>query len=171
GDDLLFFGRIHPDKGTARAIEVAAAAGRRLVIAGIIQDQRYFERAVAPHIDGDAVRYVGPVLAADRTAVLGRAHALLHLIDFDEPFGYSVVEAMACGTPVIAHDRGSMAELVTAGSGFLVDGVEEAVTAVDAAGSLDRQAIRAATVGRFDRATMVAKYVAVYRDVLAGRDR
>ncbi|MET0325328.1 MAG: glycosyltransferase, partial [Ilumatobacteraceae bacterium] len=165
------FGRIHPDKGTARAIDVAARAGRRLVIAGIVQDERYFRDEVEPHVDGDRVRYVGPVGGDERAGVLAEAHALLHLIGFDEPFGYSVVEAMACGTPVIAHDRGSMAELVTAGSGFLVDGVEEAVTAVDAAGSLDRQAIRAATVGRFDRATMVAKYVAVYRDVLAGRDR
>ena len=128
GDHLLFFGRIHPDKGTATAIDVAARAGRRLVIAGIIHDQRYYDEQVAPHVDGDTVRYIGPVTAADRSAVLGAAHALLHLIDFDEPFGYSVVEALACGTPVIAHRRGSMPELITDGvTGFLVDGTEEAV--------------------------------------------
>ena len=112
GEHLLFFGRIHPDKGTAAAIEVAARAGRRLVIAGIVQDEDYFRAEVEPHLDGDRVRYVGPVDAAERSAVLGHAYALLHLIDFDEPFGYSVVEAMAAGTPVIAFRRGSMAELV-----------------------------------------------------------
>jgi glycosyltransferase involved in cell wall biosynthesis len=170
GEHLLFFGRIHPDKGTAAAIEVARRAGRRLVIAGIIHDQQYFDELVAPHVDGDRVSYIGPVGAADRSRVLGSAHALLHLIDFDEPFGYSVVEAMACGTPVIAHARGSMPELITDGAtGFLVAGVDDAVRSVDLAGALDRGAIRAATVARFDRAVMVARYVDVYRSVLADR--
>ena len=97
---LLFFGRIHPDKGTADAIEVARRTGLPLVIAGIIQDQRYFDEVVAPSVDGVQVRYVGAVGPELRPAVLGGAVALLHLIDFDEPFGFSVVEAMACGTPV-----------------------------------------------------------------------
>ena len=168
GDHLLFFGRIHPDKGTAHAIDVAARAGRRLDIAGIIHDQRYFDEQVAPHVDGDRVRYLGPVAAADRSAVLGSAHALLHLIDFDEPFGYSVVEAMACGTPVIAHARGSMPELITeALTGFLVDSGDGAVRAVEAAGNLDRAGIRAATVERFGRDVMIQRYVDVYRRVLA----
>ncbi len=169
GEHLLFFGRIHPDKGVAHAIEVAARAGRRLDIAGIIHDQPYFDRHVAPHLDGERVRYLGPIGAAARSATLGAAHALLHLIDFDEPFGYSVVEAMACGTPVIAHRRGSMPELITHGvTGYLVDDAAQAVHAVDAAAGLDRAAIRAATVARFDRATMVARYVDVYRSILAG---
>ncbi len=99
GEHLLFFGRIHPEKGTTHAIEVARRTGRRLDIAGIIQDEQYFRDQVEPHIDGDLVRYLGPVSAAERADVLGGAHALLHLIDFDEPFGFSVVEAMACGTP------------------------------------------------------------------------
>ena len=168
-DDLLFFGRIHPDKGTGTAIEVAARSGRRLLIAGIIQDQTYFDEVVAPHIDGDRVRYVGPVVTADRAAVLGRAHAMLHLIDFDEPFGFSVAEAMACGTPVIAFDRGSMAELIDDGTtGVVVEDTDAAVAAVDRVGSLDRTAIRAATVGRFSRARMVDQYVAVYREMLKG---
>lgn len=169
GDHLLFFGRIHPDKGTASAIEVAARSGRRLVIAGIIHDQRYFDVEVAPHIDGDRVQFLGPVGAADRSAVLGAAHALLHLIDFDEPFGYSVAEALACGTPVIAHRRGSMPELIDDGvTGYLVEDADGATDAVDAAGSLDRSAIRASAIERFSRAVMIDRYVEVYRSVLAG---
>jgi glycosyltransferase involved in cell wall biosynthesis len=145
------FGRIHPDKGTAGAIEVAARANRRLIIAGIVQDERYFNEEIAPHIDGDAVQYLGPVAAADRVTVLGGAHALLHLIEFPEPFGYSVVEAMACGTPVIAHNRGSMDELITDGlTGFLVDDIDSSVSVVNTAAALDRSVIRELTVARFD---------------------
>jgi glycosyltransferase involved in cell wall biosynthesis len=170
GDHLLFFGRIHPDKGTAQAIEVARRAGRTLVIAGIIQDERYFRSEVEPHIDGHRVRYVGPIGADDRVAALGGAHALLHLIDFDEPFGYSVAEAMACGTPVIAFDRGSMAELIVDGTtGFIVHSLEDAVDAVERADALDRPAIRASAVERFAREAMVERYVEVYERVLAER--
>jgi glycosyltransferase involved in cell wall biosynthesis len=170
GEHLLFFGRIHPDKGTAEAIEVARRAGRRLVIAGIVQDERYFRDEVVPYIDGDRVRFVGPVVAAERAEVLGGAHALLHLIDFDEPFGYSVVEALACGTPVIAYARGSMSELIDEGTtGFLVGDVGGATDAVGRVERLDRDGIRASAVKRFDRATMVEQYVAVYDAVLAGR--
>jgi glycosyltransferase involved in cell wall biosynthesis len=172
GEDLVFFGRIHPDKGTAEAIEVAHQTGRRLVIAGIVQDQRYFDEEVAPHLDGEQVRFVGPVSASDRAEFLGGAHALLHLIDFDEPFGYSVVEALACGTPVIAYDRGSMSELIDHGStGFIVDDLSGAIRAVGQLGDLDRSAIRASTVRRFDRSVMVARYAAVYHEVLDGRVR
>ncbi len=172
GDHLLFFGRIHPHKGTAHAIEVARRAGRRLDIAGIIQDERYFRDEVAPHLEDESVRYVGTVDAADRTEVLGGAHALLHLIDFDEPFGCSVVEAMACGTPVIAHDRGSMGELIDdEATGFLVDDLDEGTRAVDLAIHLNRNAIRATTVKRFDVSTMVDQYVSVYRALLAERAR
>jgi glycosyltransferase involved in cell wall biosynthesis len=168
GDHLVFFGRIHPDKGTAHAIEVARRTGRRLEIAGIVQDERYFLSEIEPHVDGDRVRYLGPVPAADRAATLGRAHALLHLIDFDEPFGYSVVEAMACGTPVVAYDRGSMSELLEHGStGFVVGGLDEAVDAVGRAGDLDRRAIRASAVARFGIARMIDQYVAVYRSILS----
>ncbi|MDQ3543711.1 MAG: glycosyltransferase family 4 protein [Actinomycetota bacterium] len=171
-DHLLFFGRIHPDKGTAQAIEVARRAGRRLVIAGIVQDERYFRDEIGPHLDGDRVSYVGPVDAEDRSEVLGSAHALLHLIDFDEPFGFSVVEAMACGTPVIAYGRGSMGELIEHDrTGFVVHTVDEATRAVDLAGGLDRAAIRAAIAIRFDRKLMVERYAAVYDDVLNGRTR
>ena len=115
GGYLLFFGRIHPDKGAAEAIEVAAEVGMPLLLAGIIQDQAYFDARVAPHIDGERVRFLGAVGPVDRAEILGGATALLHLIGFDEPFGLSVVEAMACGTPVIAFRRGSMPELIDEG--------------------------------------------------------
>lgn len=168
GEHLLFFGRIHPDKGTAQAIDVARRAGRRLVIAGIVQDQQYFDEEVGPHIDGDAVRFLGSVGAEDRCETIGSAHALLHLIDFDEPFGFSVVEAMACGTPVIAYDRGSMSELIEHGlSGYLAEDDREAVGAVELAGSLNRAAIRASAVERFSAAAMVDNYVALYRRLLS----
>ncbi|MGO9070171.1 glycosyltransferase, partial [Mycobacterium sp.] len=170
GEHLLFFGRIHPDKGTAQAIEVARRCGRRLDIAGIIQDEEYFRNEVAPHVDGKQVRYLGPVDASARAEVLGGAHALLHLIAFDEPFGYSVVEAMACGTPVIANLRGSMNELIAHGvNGFLVEDIDSAVAAVAAAGDLDRRRIAERAAERFTVATMIDKYVKVYRDVIANR--
>jgi glycosyltransferase involved in cell wall biosynthesis len=168
GGYLLFFGRIHPDKGTAAAIETARQAGARLVIAGIVQDQAYFDSAVAPHVDGDRVTYVGPVAADRRAALLGGADALLHLIGFDEPFGYSVVEAMACGTPVIAFPRGSMPELIDDGTtGFLVGGIDGAVAAIAAARTLDRAEIRRVAVARFGLETMVDAYLAAYATVLA----
>ncbi len=166
GEHLLFFGRIHPDKGTADAIEVARRCGRRLDIAGIVQDERYFRDQVAPHIDGDRVRYLGAVDAAGRGEVLGGAHALLHLIDFDEPFGYSVAEAMACGTPVIANARGSMSELITHGvTGALVTDIDSAVTAVAAVADLDRSRIAVIAEERFAVEVMVEKYVDVYRTI------
>ncbi len=166
GDHLLYFGRIHPDKGTAHAIEVARRTGRPLDIAGIIQDQDYFRTEVEPHLSND-VRYIGAVTAAERAGVLGNAHALLHLIDFDEPFGYSVVEAMACGTPVIATRRGSMPELIDHGTtGYLVQTVDEAVGAVAVADHLDRARIRAVAVERFDVSRMINQYVSLYGEIL-----
>ncbi len=167
GESLVFFGRIHPDKGTALAIEVAAEAGRPLVIAGIIQDREYFEASVEPHIDGERVVYLGPVGPERRQSVLGDATALLHLIDFDEPFGFSVVEAMACGTPVIAHPRGSMPEIIEPGvNGFLVSNRNEAVDAVESAHRLDRSGVRRSIEGRFDASRMVDDYLSLYHRLL-----
>lgn len=167
GDSLVFFGRIHPDKGTAEAIEVAAAAGRPLVIAGIIHDREYFERSFEPHIDGHRVTFLGSVGPRQRQEVLGGAGALLHLIDFEEPFGFSVVEAMACGTPVIAHPRGSMPEIVRPGvNGFLVSSLAEAIDAVAKTSHLDRVGVRHSIERRFDAARMVDDYISLYHRVL-----
>lgn len=169
GRYLLFFGRIHPDKGAIEAIDVAARCDIPLVIAGIVQDQRYFDELVAPRIDGEKVSFIGPVGTSERSDLLGGAQALLHLIRFDEPFGYSVVEAMACGTPVIAFNRGSMPELIAPGkTGFLVEDVENAVSAVRASTALDREAIRAHAVERFGVARMIDAYIDAYETVLRG---
>lgn len=165
GDHLVFFGRIHPDKGAADAIRVARAAGKPLVLAGIVQDRGYFEREVEPLLGGD-VRFVGPAGPAERDRLLGGALGLLHLIHFDEPFGLSVAEAMACGTPVVAYPRGSMAELVSPGvSGFLVPDEAGAVAAVGRLAELDRRAVRA-WAERFSVARMVDGYLRVYREVV-----
>jgi glycosyltransferase involved in cell wall biosynthesis len=138
-----------------------------LTIAGIIQDRRYFEQFVEPRLDGERVRYVGPVGPERRAGLLGGARALLHLVNFDEPFGFSVVEAMACGTPVVAARRGSMPEIVDhAENGFLVDSQEDAVAAVHASGTLDREAVRASVEERFDVERMVDDYLALYRRVV-----
>jgi glycosyltransferase involved in cell wall biosynthesis len=167
GGYLLFFGRIHPEKGAAEAIEVAHRVGLPLVIAGIVQDQRYYDEQVAPRVDGHRVRYLGPIGPDRRSAVLGGAVALLHLISFDEPFGFSVVEAMACGTPVVAFRRGSMPELIDDGrSGFLVEDVDGAAHAVSGAGGLDRPGIREWAVSRFGRDRMTDDYLDAYSQVL-----
>ena len=166
-EDLLFFGRIHPDKGAAEAIETAARVGRRLVMAGIVQDRHYYEHLVAPAVDGASVVYDGPVGGRERTRMLGAARALLHLINFDEPFGLSVIEAMACGTPVIACNRGSMRELVEHGvTGFLVDSVDDAVDAIARIHEIDRGACRAAIAARFTVDHMADRYLSLYRSLL-----
>jgi glycosyltransferase involved in cell wall biosynthesis len=166
---LLFFGRIHPDKGTATAIDVAEQAGLPLVIAGIVQDVDYYRRAVAPRVDGKRVRYLGPVGPKQRNAVLGGAAALLHLVDFDEPFGFSVVEAMACGTPVIVNARGSMFELIEPGvNGVLVRSADEAVAAVGSVRELAPHTVRASVARRFDAGRMVDDYLALYERVVYG---
>jgi glycosyltransferase involved in cell wall biosynthesis len=167
GDYLLFFGRIHPDKGVAEAIEVARRSGLRLLIAGIIQDRDYFEREVAPHADGERIRYLGSVGPDRRDELLGGALALLHLINFDEPFGLSMVEAMACGTPVIARSRGSVPEIIRRGvTGFLVNSVSEAAEAVRLVGELDRARIRQHVAEHFSCGRMVDSYLKVYKEVL-----
>ncbi|OFV81578.1 MAG: mannose-6-phosphate isomerase [Acidobacteria bacterium RBG_16_64_8] len=172
GDYLLFFSRIHNDKGAHEAIEIAKRAGRRLVMAGIIQDKDYYGSQVQPYLDGKNVAYVGSVGGSARDKLLGGAYALLHPINFAEPFGLSVVEAMACGTPVIAFAKGSMPEVVADGqTGFLVNSVEEAVAAVQRVPELDRAACRRHVKERFSADRMVDGYLEVYRKVLERSQR
>ena len=163
GEYLLFFGRIHPDKGVGEAIEIARLADRELLIAGIVQDEPYFEAEVKPHLDGRQVKYVGSVGPDRRDSLLGGAGCLLHPIRFNEPFGLSVVEANACGTPVIAFSRGSMPEIITNGvNGFLVSNVPEAVDAVKMIQTISRSGCREVAERRFSRSRMVDDYLKVY---------
>ena len=169
GKYLLFFGRIHPEKGVREAIEVARHVGVKLVIAGIIQDHEYYATQVEPHIDGTAVEYLGSVGPDQRADVLGQALALLHLISFDEPFGLSLIEAMACGTPVIAFDRGSMPEIIRDGeTGYIVKDIMGAINAVATIGTIDRSVCRADVEKRFSSTRMARDYVHVYREILNG---
>lgn len=167
GQDLVILGRIHPDKGTAQAIEIARLAGRRLSIAGPIQDRRYFKEQVAPGIDGDRVRYLGSVGPEQRSELLAGAAALLHPIAFAEPFGLSVVEAMAAGTPVVAYPRGAMPELIEEGvTGFLVEDAAAAAQAVERAARLPREEVRRVAERRFSAERMVDDYLAVYASLI-----
>jgi glycosyltransferase involved in cell wall biosynthesis len=167
GSYLLFFGRIHPEKGVVEAIEVARRANRPLVIAGIIQDQQYFDCEVAPFIDNHKVRYIGSVGPDARDSVLGNSFALLHMINFAEPFGLSMIEAMACGVPVIARPRGSVPEIVKHGeTGFIAETIDEAVKLLDHVEQLEAKSIRRYVAENFSRERMVDEYIRVYGEVL-----
>lgn len=165
-DYLLFFGRIHPDKGPDEAIRIARSAGKSLVIAGPIQGQNYFEEKIRPFLDNRSVFYAGNVSPGDRQQLLGRALALLHPIRFDEPFGLSVAESMYCGTPVIAYNRGSMSELIVdRKTGFLVNSAEEAVEAVNEIRNIDRLECHNWSKSMFSKERMVDDYLAVYQQI------
>ncbi len=167
GKYLLFFGRIHPEKGTRECIEVARQTGMKLIIAGIIQDQGYFDLQVKPHLGDDRIMYIGSVGPEKRDELLGGAYALLHPINFDEPFGLSVVEAMACGTPVIAFNRGSMREIIANGiTGFLVHNLDEMAEAVIKTKQLDRSQCRKLVKKRFSVDRMVQDYIEVYEKII-----
>ena len=167
GDDLVVLGRIHPDKGTADAIEIARLAGRRLIICGPVVDSRYFAEQVEPFLDDERVVHLGSIGPAERSRVLGASAVLLHPIHFAEPFGLAVVEAMACGTPVVAYRRGAMPELVDEGvTGFTVLDADSAVDAVGRAAALDRAAVRAVAERRFSVERMTDEYLAIYRRLL-----
>jgi glycosyltransferase involved in cell wall biosynthesis len=167
GDYLLYFGRIHPDKGTYEAIQIARRFGMKLIMAGIIQDESYYHAQIAPCIDGDNIIYVGSAGPERRDELFRGAYALLHPIYFQEPFGLSVVEAMACGTPVIAFNRGSMPEVIKEGqTGFLVNNIDEAVDRLKAIPRLDRRACRSWVEARFSKERMVDDYLKVYETIM-----
>jgi glycosyltransferase involved in cell wall biosynthesis len=166
GGDLIFLGRIHPDKGLHLAIEVALKSGTPLLIAGIIQDPIYFREQVEPHLDGDRIRYIGPVDVAGKNELFARARAVLHLNTIPERFGLVLAEANAAGVPVIAMDLGSCREVIREGeTGFLVDGADEAVQALKRIGEIDRTACRRRVRQCFSIETMVEAYERVYATI------
>jgi glycosyltransferase involved in cell wall biosynthesis len=166
GDNLVFLGRIHPDKGVHLAIEVARASGRPLVIAGIVQDAGYFREMVEPHLDGQNIRYIGPVDVAGKNELFAGASALLHLNTIPERFGLVLAEANAAGLPVIAMDLGSCREVIEDGvTGFLVNGIDEAVGAVGRIDEIDRSACRSRVESRFSIDTMVDGYERAYASI------
>ena len=166
-DYLLFFGRIHHDKGTAEAISIAKKCKRRLLIAGIIQDQKYFNEQIEPELNDD-IRYLGSAAPDARRELLGNAYALLHPIHFNEPFGLSVAEAMLCGTPVIAFNLGSMPELIKhQETGFLVNTVDEAVEAVSHIHLINRKSCNHWASSKFSQEKMVADYIECYKTIIS----
>lgn len=168
GEYLLYFGRIHQDKGTAEAIEIASKSGIKLIMAGIIQDREYFNQQVAPYIDGKNIVYYGVADPIQRNQLMGGALALLHPIHFHEPFGLSVIEAMACGTPVIAFNKGSMPEVIDEGkSGWLVNSVEEACQLIPLTPGLSRQYCRQWVEQKFSRERMIDEYIQLYQEILS----
>jgi glycosyltransferase involved in cell wall biosynthesis len=166
-DYLLFFGRIHPEKGVYESIQISRKSKRKLIISGLIQDQEYFDFKVKPFINDNDIVYVGNSGPDERNKLLGGAFALLHPISFEEPFGLSVVEAMFCGTPVIAFNRGSMPELILDGkTGFLVNSIEEALEAVNNIKMINRNNCRKWATSKFSRPKMIEGYLKVYNKIL-----
>jgi len=167
GDYLLFFGRIHHDKGTHEAIKIAKAAGRQLIISGIIQDQNYFKEKVKPFLNDEDIIFTGPSEAKARDKLLGGAYALLHPINFAEPFGLSVAESMFCGTPVIAFRKGAMPELIIhQKTGFLVNNINEAVGVLPEIKKIKRSSCREWAQSKFGMDTMIGEYCKIYKQIL-----
>jgi glycosyltransferase involved in cell wall biosynthesis len=176
GRDLLFLGRISPEKGADRAIEIARRCGMRLKVAAKVDraDRDYFQEFLQPLIKraGPRVEFIGEVGGADKDRLLGEAYALLFPIDWPEPFGLVMIEAMACGTPVIAFRCGSVPEVMQDGvTGFVVDDVDQAVEAVGRVGQIDRAPCRRVFEERFSAARMARDYLAVYERLVQGRRR
>ncbi|CUT13579.1 Glycosyltransferase [Bradyrhizobium sp.] len=170
GSYLAFLGRLTADKGPEDAIRIARAARMPLRIAAKIPraETAYFKNKLEPNIDGQAVQLVGEVDDAKKQPFLANAAGLLFPIDWPEPFGLVMIEAMACGTPVIAYRSGSVPEVVEDGvTGFIVDGEEQAIRAVKELGRLDRRVIRARFEERFVASRMAREYDTRYRDLVA----
>jgi glycosyltransferase involved in cell wall biosynthesis len=170
GDYLLFFARFHPEKGAHLAIEIAKRAGVRLKMAGIPHDEAYFREQVEPHIDGDAVQFLGHVRGPARDELLGGALALVHMTTRPERFGLTLIESMACGTPVLGAAMGSVPEIVIDGvTGFTCATVDDAVARVPQLAALSRAACRERVVTTFSTERMVDRYLDAYRTALALR--
>ncbi len=166
GDYLLYFGRIHPDKGTYEAIKIAEKFGMKLIISGIIQDREYFKKCVEPFLREDIV-FTGNSGPEKRNELLGGAYALLHPISFNEPFGMSVAESLLCGTPVVAFNKGSMPELIVDQKcGFLVGSIDEAVRALGDVGKIDRIFCMNWAKQNFSREKMIRSYIKLYETIL-----
>lgn len=166
-DYLLFFGRIHPEKGTSESIQIAKQSGRKLIISGLIQHQEYFDSKIKPFINDDDIVYVGNSGPKERDKLMGEAYALLHPIGFEEPFGLSVAESMLCGTPVIAFNKGSMPELIVhEKTGFLVNKIDEAVGILKDIKQIDRKFCREWAESNFSQEKMVNDYLKVYENIL-----
>ena len=166
GDDLIFLGRIHPDKGVHLAIEVARLSGMRLIIAGIIQDKGYFREQIEPHLDDQNILYIGPVDGKGKNELFARARVLLHLNTIPERFGLVLVEANAAGVPVIAMNLGSCREVIKEGqTGFLVNNVSEAVRAVGRVSEIERSACHSRVRQYFSIEKMVDGYERVYSTI------
>lgn len=165
GDDLIFIGRIHPDKGVHLAVAVARLSGRPLLIAGIIQDEMYFREQVEPYLD-ESIRYIGPLDVTGKNALFARAWALLHLNTIPERFGLVLAEANAAGVPVIAMDLGSCREVIEdEKTGFLVNNVNEAVRALERVSTIEPGTCRKRVVDNFSVNTMVEAYERVYNAI------
>ncbi|MDZ4839650.1 MAG: glycosyltransferase family 4 protein [Bacteroidota bacterium] len=166
-DYLLFFGRIHPDKGTLDACKIALATNKQLIIAGLIQDADYYNQKIASLVDNNQIKYIGNVGPDKRNELLGKALAVLHPIHFDEPFGLSVAEAMMCGTPIIAYNRGSMPEIIKQNvTGYIVENLEEAINMVPKLKLLSRKDCRQHSLDNYSMHTMAKGYVEVYNKIL-----
>ena len=169
GDYLAFLGRISPEKRVDRAIEIAVRVGMKLKIAAKVDkvDSEYFEADIKPLLSHPLVEFIGEIGEAEKDEFLGNAYALLFPIDWPEPFGLVMIEAMSCGTPVIAFRRGSVGEVLREGvSGFIVEDVEQAVKAVEQVANLDRKRCRRLFEERFTAGHMTRDYLAVYRQVV-----
>jgi len=167
---LLFAGRLSPEKGPDKAIEVAKRSGRRLLIAGLIEPQYegFFESRIKPHLDGRQIEYLGLLSQAKLAPIYRKAAGVLFLINWCEPFGLVAVEAQASGTPLIATRHGALPEIILEGeTGFVVDTIDDAVNAVDKLADIDPAACRRNAESRFSAASMARGYVDVYR-TLAG---
>jgi glycosyltransferase involved in cell wall biosynthesis len=172
GRYLAFLGRVSPDKGLDRAIEVARRSGLRLRIAAKVdrEDEHYWREYIVPLLHDPRVEFIGEVDESGKPAFLGNATALLFPINCPEPFGLAMIEAMSCGTPVIAWRHGSVPEIVEDGiTGFIVDSVDAAVSALPRAAALDRTRVRNRFDERFSAARMTRDYLSVYRAL--GRSR